>query len=226
MPSGRVGFARRDALVVSGLRKRFRNGQEALREVSFSVAEGECLGVVGPNGSGKSTLLRMLATVIPPTSGSASVLGRDLVSERSAIRSLVGYVPQDTTVDPTLTCRDNLRFHCMLHGAGGADSRARVSALLDRLDLVAHAEKPAGNLSGGLRKRLDIGCALVHSPSFLVLDEPTLGLDASARERVWALIRELRDDGGATVILSTHYEGDASAACGRLIALEDGRLVE
>lgn len=212
-------------IVVDGLRKRFCNGFTALDGLSFSLDEGECLGILGPNGAGKSTLIKVLAAVLAPSAGSVSVFGRDIAKEAGQIRRMLGYVPQETTVDSMLNCRDNLYFHCCLHGMPKGVARARTNAIVALLRLESFAMKPAGVLSGGMKRILDIGCALVHEPAFLVLDEPTIGLDASARARVWEFVQALREKNSMTVVLSTHYASDMTAVCERFITLEDGRIV-
>lgn len=220
-----VGSGPSQGIVVDGLRKRYHDGFTALDGISFSLEAGGCLGILGPNGSGKTTLLKVLAAVLAPSSGSVTFFGHDIAKDSGRFRRMLGYVPQETTVDPMLSCQDNLYFHCCLHGMPKVVAQARAKSILALLRLDSCALKPTGALSGGMKRILDIGCALVHEPSLLILDEPTIGLDSMARARIWEFIHELQKRNTMTVILSTHYSGDMTAVRGRSITIEDGRIV-
>ena len=197
---------------------------DAVRGVDLSVRAGEIFGFLGPNGAGKTTTLRMLATLLPPTSGRATVAGADLAREPQAVRRRIGYVPQGGSTDPAATGREELVIQGRLYGMDRAKARARAAEVLTALDLEHAADRATGTYSGGMRRRLDIGLGIVHRPAVLFLDEPTTGLDPQARARMWDEIRVLRD-AGTTVFLTTHYLEEADALADRLAIIDQGRIV-
>jgi len=197
---------------------------EAVRGVDLRVGAGEIFGFLGPNGAGKTTTLRMLATLIPPTAGEATVAGVDLRKEPQEVRRRIGYVPQGGSTDPAETGRGELVLQGRLYGMSKADAQARASEVLEALDLVAAADRGTGTYSGGMRRRLDVGLGIVHLPAVLFLDEPTTGLDPQARARMWDEIKALRER-GTTVFLTTHYLEEADALCDRLAIIDHGRIV-
>ncbi|MEU6375367.1 ATP-binding cassette domain-containing protein [Streptomyces sp. NPDC046909] len=197
----------------------------AVRGVNLDIGLGEMVGFLGPNGAGKTTLLRMLATLLRPTAGAATVLGFDLVNEPRAVRRHLGYVSQQGGTDPRSTVREELTLQARLHGLTRFDSRVRVAQLLDDFALGDAAEKQCGTLSGGQRRRVDIALGLVHRPDILILDEPTTGLDPRSRAALWDHIRIMHQQSGTTVLLTTHYLEEADALAGRLLIVDDGVVV-
>ena len=174
---------------------------EAVAGVDLHVNAGEIFGFLGPNGAGKTTTLRMLATLITPTAGDATVAGADLRREPALVRQRIGYVPQGGSTDPAETGRGELVLQGRLYGMNAADAKTRAAEVLDKLDLMSAADRPTGTYSGGMRRRLDVGLGIVHRPQVLFLDEPTTGLDPQARARMWDEIKRLREQ-GTTVFLT------------------------
>ena len=207
------------AIEATGLTRRFGE-LVAVDSLNLSV-DREVFGLLGPNGSGKTTTVLMLTTLLRPTSGSASVSGRDVVREAARVRERISYVPQDMAVDIKLSGRENVSFFAALYGVTGRD---RIDEVLGIMDLADRADDRAGTYSGGMRRRLELAQALVHEPEILFLDEPTLGLDVAGRQAIWAHIAELRRR-GMTVFVTTHYLDEADQACDRVGVIARGRLV-
>ena len=197
---------------------------DAVQGVDLTVAAGQVFGFLGPNGAGKTTTLRMLATLLPPTSGEATIAGADLRREPGLVRERIGYVPQGGSTDPAESGRRELIIQGRLYGMSRSEARSRASEVLEALDLEAAADRKIGTYSGGMRRRLDIGLGIVHRPAVLFLDEPTTGLDPQARARMWEEIRKLRA-AGTTVFLTTHYLEEADALADRLAIIDHGRIV-
>jgi ABC-2 type transport system ATP-binding protein len=212
------------AIDVGGISKRF-NSLLAVDNVSFTVNTGEIFGLLGPNGAGKSTLIRMLTTLVPPTSGTATVAGHDIIRDPNAVRSNIGVIPQNMTSDPELTCAENIGIHARLFGITGAQRRQRTEELLAAVGLSDRANALASTLSGGMRRRLEIARGLVHNPQILFLDEPTTGLDPASRISVWEMITHLRAQEGRTLFLTTHYMDEADRLCDRLAIVDKGKVV-
>jgi ABC-2 type transport system ATP-binding protein len=209
------------------LRRTFRARKteiEAVRGVDLAVGAGEIFGFLGPNGAGKTTTLRMLATLLTPTSGEATVAGADLRTQPQLVRERIGYVPQGGSTDPAETGRGELVIQGRLYGIDAATAKARASEVLEALDLAGAADRKIVTYSGGMRRRLDVGLGIVHRPAVLFLDEPTTGLDPQARARMWEEITRLRDS-GTTVFLTTHYLEEADALADRLAIIDQGRIV-
>jgi ABC-2 type transport system ATP-binding protein len=212
---------------VQGLRKTFRSRKstvEAVRGVDLLVAEGEIFGFLGPNGAGKTTTLRMLATLIRPSGGSATVAGADLLREPYLVRERIGYVSQGGSSFELETGRRELVLQGRLYGMTRREAERRAAELLAALDLEAAADRKTGTYSGGMRRRLDIGLGMMHRPRLLFLDEPTTGLDPQARARMWEEVKRLAA-GGTTVFLTTHYLEEADALCDRLAIIDHGQIV-
>ena len=197
---------------------------EAVRGVDLRVGAGEIFGFLGPNGAGKTTTLRMLATLITPTAGEATVAGADLRREPQEVRRRIGYVPQGGSTDPSETGRGELVIQGRLYGMSKSAAQTRAVEVLRTLDLEAAADRYTGTYSGGMRRRLDVGLGIVHQPAVLFLDEPTTGLDPQGRARMWDEIKGLRER-GTTVFLTTHYLEEADALCDRLAIIDQGRIV-
>jgi ABC-2 type transport system ATP-binding protein len=197
---------------------------EAVRGVDLTVGAGEIFGFLGPNGAGKTTTLRMLATLLAPTAGEATIAGADLRQESQTVRERIGYVPQGGSTDPAETGRGELVIQGRLYGMSKADAQQRAADVLATLDLEEAADRAISTYSGGMKRRLDVGLGIVHTPAVLFLDEPTTGLDPQARARMWEEIRRLREQ-GTTVFLTTHYLEEADALADRLAIIDHGRIV-
>ena len=197
---------------------------EAVAGVDLHVDAGEIFGFLGPNGAGKTTTLRMLATLIEPTAGEATIAGANLRRQPGLVRQRIGYVPQGGSTDPAETGRGELVLQGRLYGLSVAAAKARAAEVLAAPDLEAAADRGTGTYSGGMRRRLDVGLGIVHRPQVLFLDEPTTGLDPQARARMWEEITKLREL-GTTVFLTTHYLEEADALCDRLAIIDHGRIV-
>jgi ABC-2 type transport system ATP-binding protein len=213
-----------DAIRVDGLVKTF-DGFTAVDGISFTVAEGELFGLLGPNGAGKTTTINMLATLLRPTSGRASVAGFDVAADRDDVRKSIGVVFQEPALDGRLTGRENLEFHTMMYGIGKADRARRIDEVLALVELTDKAGTLVEKYSGGMKRRLEIARGLTHRPKVLFLDEPTLGLDAQTRRHIWEYIRKLNKEGGVTIILTTHYMEEADYLCGRIAIMDHGKFV-
>jgi len=209
------------------LRRTFKSragNVEAVAGVDLRVRTGETFGFLGPNGAGKTTTLRMLATLLPPTSGNATVAGCNLLAQPQKVRERIGYVSQRGSTDPAITGRTELIFQGRIYGMDLRTAKERAAELLATLELEACADRPTGTYSGGQRRRLDIGLGLIHRPKLVFLDEPTTGLDPQSRARLWSEVRRLRGE-GMTIFMTTHYLEEADALCDRLAIIDHGRIV-
>jgi ABC-2 type transport system ATP-binding protein len=212
------------SILVENLVKVF-NGLRAVDGISFEVKEGELFGLLGPNGAGKTTTLNMLATLIRPTSGKAFVSGFDVLKEREKVRKSIGMVFQEPALDNYLTGRENLEFHGMMYGLKRKEAKERVKEALKIVELEEFADKLVQTYSGGMKRRLEIARALVHQPKVLFLDEPTLGLDAQTRRKIWEYIKRLNKEKGVTIILTTHYMEEADFLADRIAIIDYGKIV-
>jgi ABC-2 type transport system ATP-binding protein len=210
------------ALEVTDLRHRYGE-RESLRGVSFSVATGDVFALLGPNGGGKTTLFRIISTLLGPTSGTVEVFGLDIVKQPAAVRRRLGVVFQAPAVDPWLTVLENLRCHGHLYGLSRSDLDRGIELALERFGLTPRAADRVSTLSGGLRRRVELAKALLPKPSLLVLDEPSTGLDPTARRELLQELRRLRDDAGTTIVLTTHIMEEAAVA-DRVGILHQGQL--
>ena len=203
----------------------FHYGQRrALDGVSLEIAPGEVFGFLGPNGSGKTTLFRLLATLIPTQGGEIEVLGRSVSSAAAEVRRTIGVVFQAPSVDKKLSVAENLRHQGWLYGLRGGELKSRSREMLEQLGVADRAGDLVETLSGGLRRRVEIAKGLLHKPRVLFLDEPSTGLDPSARSDLWRYLRTIRERDGVTIVLTTHLLEEAER-CGRLAILSEGRLV-
>ncbi|MEU8422491.1 ATP-binding cassette domain-containing protein [Micromonospora sp. NPDC048835] len=214
-----------------GLRKSFRSraGREtktvdAVRGVDLDVAKGEIFGFLGPNGAGKTTTLRMLATLIEPDGGEATIAGADLRKDPAEVRRRIGYVPQGGSTWDESTAREELVLHARMYGISKADAQRRAVRALDAFQLTEYADRTCKTYSGGQRRRVEIALGIIHEPKIVFLDEPTTGLDPQSRAHMWDEIRRLRAD-GMTVFITTHYLDEADALCDRIAIMDNGELV-
>ncbi|MCA9675855.1 MAG: ATP-binding cassette domain-containing protein [Myxococcales bacterium] len=198
---------------------------EAVRGVDFHVADGELVGFLGPNGAGKTTTQRMLATLLAPTAGEATVAGRDLRRDPTGVRRAIGYVAQGGATNPSAAVDEELVVQARLYGLSADEGRRRARALRDHLDLADLGERLIKQLSGGQRRRLDIALGMIHEPRLIFLDEPSTGLDPHSRANLWGHIRGLRDRAGTTIFLTTHYLDEADALCDRILIIDHGQIV-
>lgn len=196
---------------------------QAVSDMSFQVYQGEIFGLLGPNGAGKSTTLRTLITLLAPTSGSATVLGRDIVRDADAVRGLIGYVPQERAIDRFLTGKEHLDLLAALYHLPKDVASVRIAELLKLVELEAHADRPAKTYSGGMKRKLDIACGLLPNPKILFLDEPTLGLDVQSRLRIWDYVRMLKAQ-GMTIVMTTNYLDEADQLCDRIAIIDGGKV--
>lgn len=210
------------AIEVNNLRKAF-SGVEALRGVSFSVQKGVLYGIIGADGAGKTTLMRILTTLINSDSGSASVLDKDVSGEIHYIRSRIGYMPQRFSLYQDLSVRENLLFFADIYGVKQKDRKERLDKLLSFSRLGPFQKRRAAHLSGGMKQKLALCCALIHTPEILILDEPTTGVDPVSRNEFWGILKELRQQ-GITIIVSTPYMDEASL-CDELMVLHKGEIL-
>jgi ABC-2 type transport system ATP-binding protein len=213
-----------DAIEVDQLTKRF-GSFTAVDAVSFVVEHEEIFGLLGPNGAGKSTLIRMLTTLIQPTSGKACVNGFDVSEDPNDVRKSIGVIPQAMTSDLDLSARENLLIFAKLYGVPRQRRMSSINELLEAVELSQWADKPVKNLSGGMRRRLEIARGLVHRPKIFFLDEPTTGLDPASRVAVWEMLTRLKKQQALTILITTHYMDEADKLCDRIAIVDHGKLV-
>ena len=197
----------------------------ALQELTLSVLRGSIFGLLGPNGAGKSTLIKIITTLLPPSSGTALVAGLDIVRQPRQVRRHIGYVSQMLSADGDLTGYENLLISAKLYGLTRAERKERIAQALDFMDLADAQHKMVRHYSGGMIRRLEIAQSMLHRPQVLFLDEPTVGLDPSARHSVWQRILQLRRDFGTTVLMTTHDMGEADFLCDQIAFLHRGALL-
>jgi ABC-2 type transport system ATP-binding protein len=213
-----------DGILAQGLVRVFRNGPRAVDGIDLAVSPGEIYGFLGPNGAGKSTTVLMLTTLLPPTAGTATVGGFDILRQGPEVRAAIGAALQDVALDPHLSGREHMNLQGALHGLGRAERMARGDELLARVGLTEAARRRVGGYSGGMKRRLDLALALVHRPRILFLDEPTTGLDVQSRTAMWDEVARLARD-GVTVFLTTQYLEEADVLADRVGIIDHGRIV-
>src|SRR6202045_4732991 len=196
----------------------------AVNGISFSVEGSEIFGLLGPNGAGKSTLIRMLTTLLLPTSGSAQVNGFDIVKQQDDVRKSIGVIPQAMTTDLELSVEENLVIYAKLYGVPRERRRRLIDELLAAVELTQWRDKQVKNLSGGMRRRVEIARGLVHEPRIFFLDEPTTGLDPVSRVAVWEMLQKIKAERDLTVLLTTHYMDEADKLCHRIAIVDHGEL--
>lgn len=208
---------------ISGISKDY-SGKRVVDDLDLEVEEGELFGFLGPNGAGKTTTIRIMTTLTKPSSGLALINGIDVAREPARVKSIFGIVQQHISLNRDLTIAENLELHARLHHLSRSDRKKRIAELLDYVELSDHADYLIDSVSGGMKRRAMIARALIHRPKLLFLDEPTVGLDAQTRRKVWDLIRRMNSE-GTTVFLTTHYIEEAEALCERVGVLHHGRLI-
>ena len=212
------------AVLVEDVTHRYDADSVALREFALSVEPGESFALLGPNGSGKTTLFRILSTLLPPSRGTARVFGHHVSAAPGEVRRLLGVAFQEPALDEALTVEENLRMHGALFGLHGESLTARLTGLLERFEVLDRRADRVSTLSGGLRRRVDLARALLHAPRLLLLDEPTAGLDPTARRRFWRLLTRLQRHEGTTLLVATHLMDEAERA-DRVAILHEGERV-
>ena len=211
------------ALQTNKLTKEF-GGRPVVDRVSITAAHGEILGLIGPNGAGKSTLIKMLTTLLPPSEGTAFVAGYDIAREPAEVRRHIGYVPQLLSADGSLTGYENMLLSARLYGIPSREREQKIADALAALELSNEADRLVRHYSGGMIRRLEIAQSMLHRPSVMFLDEPTVGLDPIARKAVWDHVRMLRDKTETTILITTHYMEEAEELCQRIALMSRGRI--
>jgi ABC-2 type transport system ATP-binding protein len=208
-----------------GLVKRYNDDVLAVDGVDLSIPPNTIYGLLGPNGAGKTTTISMLTTLLEPTAGSAKVIGYDVVAQANEVRRRIGVTFQEMVLDDELTGRDVLDFHGRLYSQSKAERQAKIKELLTLVELEEAADRQARTYSGGMKRRLELARALMTTPEVLFLDEPTLGLDPQTRTRVWEYIRDLKEGGGLTLLVTTHYMDEAEYLADQVGIIDQGKLV-
>jgi len=212
-----------DAVVLRGVRRAY-DGRDVVCGVSLEIRAGEIFGVLGPNGAGKTTLLSVISTRIRPTEGDAWVHGKHVVHDVDAARRLLNVAPQEEALYPTLSAEENLAFFAELYGVPRRDRAQRVREALDAVGLAGRKDDRVATYSGGMRRRLNLGCALVSGPQLVLLDEPTVGVDPQSRAHIFDAVRRLRAS-GTTIVYTTHYLEEAEDLCDRIAIMDEGRVI-
>lgn len=211
------------AIIVEKLSKQYRNGVQALNELSLAVEEGEIFSLLGQNGSGKSTLINILTTYLKPTSGQARMLGKDLRTEASAIRRQIACVAQKTSIDPYLSLRENMMFQSRLYKTPKMEAEKRMKNLIASFGLERYLNYPVVSYSGGVKRRLDIALNMMSDPKILFLDEPTVGMDIQSRQAMWRMMKRIQSDYGTTIFLTTHYLEEADHLSDTICIIREGK---
>jgi len=225
MPGSTANVSVHDVVVQTTALTRTFGELTAVDHVTLSVNRGEIFGLIGPNGAGKSTLIKMLTTLLPPSSGTATVAGCDIVREPAQVRRQIGYVPQLLSADGSLTGYENLLLSARLYGVPRKERAQRINGALKRMGLMEAANRVVGHFSGGMIRRLEIAQSLLHRPPVLFLDEPTVGLDPSAREAVWERVLDLRNTFQRTMIVTSHHMDEIDEFCDRIALIDHGGIV-
>ena len=209
-------------VMVRGLTKRFGE-RIAVDGISFEIRKGEVFGLLGPNGAGKSTTVNMLSTYLPPDSGEVRIAGHTL-RESMTVKHLIGVVPQELALYNDLTAEENLTFFARIYDVPKAERAGRVREALARVGLDDRAEEQVKSFSGGMKRRLNLALGLIHRPTFLMLDEPTVGVDPQSREKIFDIITELKNN-GTTLLYTTHYMEEAERLCDHIAIMDDGKII-
>lgn len=208
---------------IQGLEKHFGD-LRAVDGIDMTVRKGEILGLLGPNGAGKSTTISMIATLLEPTGGEIAFMGKSILENPKEIQRILGFVPQEIALYPTLTGKENLQFWGRVYGLRGAGLRERIGEIAKVIGLDSRLKDRVDTYSGGMKRRLNIGVALLHKPEFIIMDEPTVGIDPQSRSFILDTVRELRDQ-GSTILYTTHYMEEVEALCDRIYIMDHGRMI-
>ena len=211
-------------LEATGLVKKFGDFV-AVNDVSFTMEEGEVFGLLGPNGAGKSTTISMLTCLYPPNEGEMRIFGHDVVKDAKDVKKLIGVVPQDIALYPTLSARDNLSFFGEMYGLKGRDLKERVETVIDYVAMRERAKDAIKTYSGGMKRRINLAAGLVHSPKLLFLDEPTVGVDPQSRNHIFESVERLNKEQGMAILYTTHYMEEAERLCDRVGIIDRGKIV-
>jgi len=211
-------------LEANGLVKKFGDFV-AVNDVSFKMEEGEVFGLLGPNGAGKSTTISMLTCLYPPNEGDMRIFGHDVVKDAGEVKKLIGVVPQDIALYPTLNARDNLSFFGEMYGLKGRDLKERVGTVIDYVAMGERAKDAIKTYSGGMKRRINLAVGLVHSPKLLFLDEPTVGVDPQSRNHIFESVERLNKEQGMAILYTTHYMEEAERLCDRVGIIDRGKIV-
>ena len=197
----------------------------AVNEISFSIEEGEIFGLLGPNGAGKSTTISMLTGLFPPDSGSIRILGIDAVADSERVKHLIGIVPQDLALYPTLSARENLHFFGEMYGMGGKRLAGRIESVLEVVAMTERANDAIQSCSGGMKRRINLAVGLINSPRILFLDEPTVGVDPQSRNHIFESVQRLNREEDMTILYTTHYMEEAERLCQRIAIIDHGKII-
>jgi ABC-2 type transport system ATP-binding protein len=197
----------------------------AVNDVSFTMQEGEVFGLLGPNGAGKSTTISMLTCLYPPNQGSMRIFGYDVVKEAPKVKAVIGVVPQDIALYPTLNARDNLSFFGEMYGLKGRDLKERVETVISYVAMTERAKDAIKTYSGGMKRRINLAAGLIHSPKLLFLDEPTVGVDPQSRNHIFESVERLNQEQGMAILYTTHYMEEAERLCDRVAIIDRGQII-
>lgn len=213
------------AIRIQNIIKEYRNGVQALSGLSLTVRQGEIFSLLGENGAGKSTLINILTTYLPPTSGSVSMLGKDLYKEAAAIRAEIACVSQGTSIDTHLSLIENMMFQSRLYKIPKTEAVKRMKSLINAFGLERYIEHPVSSCSGGVKRRLDIALNMMSHPKILFMDEPTVGMDIQSRIAMWDMIKKIHSDFGTTILFTTHYLEEADRLCDTVCIMKEGKEI-
>lgn len=211
-------------LEATGLVKKFGDFV-AVNDVSFTMEEGEVFGLLGPNGAGKSTTISMLTCLYTPNEGNMRVFGHDVVKEAAEVKKLIGVVPQDIALYPTLSARDNLSFFGEMYGLKGRDLKERVETVISYVAMAERAKDAIKTYSGGMKRRINLAAGLIHNPKLLFLDEPTVGVDPQSRNHIFESVERLNREQGMAILYTTHYMEEAERLCDRVAIIDRGKII-
>ncbi|MCC0656397.1 ABC transporter ATP-binding protein [Clostridioides sp. ES-S-0123-01] len=211
-------------LEIEKLSKRYKNKEVVSRE-SFKILEGDILGFIGPNGAGKSTSINMFTTIVSPDSGDIYYKGKSIKNQQNVFKSDLGVVPQELAIYEDLSAYDNVKFFCSLYGFRGNELKSRTKEALEFVGLWGRHKELPSKFSGGMKRRLNIACAIAHSPKILIMDEPTVGIDPQSRNKIMEAIKTINKN-GTTIIYTSHYMEEIEALCNRIILIDEGVILE
>lgn len=212
-----------EIIVVENLNKSYQH-KSAVNDLSFTVCQGEIVGLLGPNGAGKSTTINILSTILKPDSGNISIGGYDLAKDKSKIKKFIGIVPQDLAIYEEISTEKNVAFFASLYGLHGSELKFQTDKALQQVGLYDHRTEKPKTFSGGMKRRLNIACAIAHAPKLIIMDEPTVGIDPQSRNHILEAILTLRDQ-GSTILYSTHYMEEVEAIADRILILDEGKFI-